>query len=182
MNSPPAGMTNDRNCMLRRACGMAAALSAIALVASACSGGSGPGGSAASSSGPATYQQTVAYSQYMRGHGDPGFPDPQQGPGGAWLYPETPQTRQYFPGPGYNAAQQACKKLQPKGGLTPAERQAAINQLLELARCMRARGITSFPDPTTRGGGVGISLGGSGIDPNSPQFQGAQKACHMPRP
>ena len=114
----------------------------------------------------------------MQSHGDPGFPDPQQGPGGAWLYAETPQTRQYFSGPGFDEAQRACRKLQPNRGITPAEREAAIDQLLQLARCMRAHGISDFPDPTTSSRGVGISI--AGLAPNSPQFQAAAKACHIP--
>jgi hypothetical protein len=92
-----------------------------------------------------------------------------------------PQTQQYFTSPAFSAAQQACKKLQPNQQITPAQRKAALKQLLQLARCMRAHGITNFPDPTTHGGGVGLSIGPN-VDPDSPQFQAAQKACHMPRP
>jgi hypothetical protein len=36
---------------------------------------------------------------------------------------------------------------------------------------MRAHGLPSFPDPTRSG----LTL--SGIDPNSPRFQAAQKVC-----
>jgi hypothetical protein len=163
-----------------RRAGLTTAAAGIALAAAACGGGGSTGGSASSNSVADTQQHALAYSQCMQSHGDPGFPDPQQGPGGAWLYAETPQTRQYFTGPLFNEAQRACKKLQPNQGITAAERQAAIHQLLALARCMRAHGITNFPDPTTSGGGVGISLGATGIDPSSPQFQAAAKACHMP--
>lgn len=38
---------------------------------------------------------------------------------------------------------------------------------------MRAHGITNFPDPSGRG----INIGGTGINPRSPAFQTAQKAC-----
>jgi hypothetical protein len=163
-----------------RAAAVAAATAGIALLA-ACGGGpGGSGGSAASSSGPATYQQTLAYSQCMRSHGDPGFPYPQQGPGGAWAYPETPQDQSALSGPGFAAAQKACRKLQPPTGLSPAQRQAATNQALALSRCMRAHGITNFPDPTSNGQGIGINLGSAGIDPNSPQYRTAQQACHLP--
>jgi len=157
---------------------VAVAAAGIALLA-ACGGG-GPGGSAASSSGPATYQQTLAYSQCMRSHGDPGFPYPQQGPGGAWGYLATQQDQSAVSGPGFDAAQKACRKLQPPSGMSPAQRQAATNQGLALSRCMRAHGITNFPDPTSNGNGIGINLGSAGIDPNSPQYRAAQQACHMP--
>jgi hypothetical protein len=38
---------------------------------------------------------------------------------------------------------------------------------------MRSHGVPSFPDPTSRNGGVTISLGGSGMNPNSPQLRAA---------
>jgi hypothetical protein len=44
-------------------------------------------------------------------------------------------------------------------------------QLLKYARCMRAHGLSNFPDPTSSG----LSL--SGVDPNSRQFQAALKVC-----
>jgi hypothetical protein len=172
----------NRSTRPRRAGIVAAALAATALLAAACSGGtSSTRASTASHSIPDTQQQELAYSQCMRSHGDPGFPDAKPGPGGAWLYPVTPQTQQYFSGAGYSAAQHACKKLQPNHQITPAERQAALKQLLQLSRCMRAHGVTNFPDPTTNGGSVGLHIGAS-MDPDSPQFQAAQKACHMPGP
>ena len=47
-----------------------------------------------------------------------------------------------------------------------------------MSRCMRSHGVPNFPDPKfPSGGGVGIQLNGNGIDPNSPAFQAAQKAC-----
>jgi hypothetical protein len=54
---------------------------------------------------------------------------------------------------------------------------AAPGQDPELAfsRCMRAHGVTNFPDPTGHGG---LTIRpGAGIDPQSPAFQAAQKAC-----
>lgn len=41
---------------------------------------------------------------------------------------------------------------------------------LPFARCMRAHGVPNFPDPDGQAGQLGP---GSGIDPNSPQFQSA---------
>jgi hypothetical protein len=42
---------------------------------------------------------------------------------------------------------------------------------------MRSHGVPSFPDPTSNGG-VSIQVQpGNGIDPNSPAFQSAQRAC-----
>jgi hypothetical protein len=44
---------------------------------------------------------------------------------------------------------------------------------------MRRHGITNFPDPTfDANGGAQIKLGrASGLDPDDPKFQAAQKAC-----
>jgi hypothetical protein len=53
-------------------------------------------------------------------------------------------------------------------------------QALAYAKCMRAHGITNFPDPTVqdsaRSKGVGFNLG-AGIDTHSSQFQSASKQC-----
>jgi hypothetical protein len=43
---------------------------------------------------------------------------------------------------------------------------------LKLSQCMRAHGVPNFPDPN----GQGV-VQGSGIDPNSRQFQKAQQTC-----
>ena len=46
--------------------------------------------------------------------------------------------------------------------------------------CMRSHGVPNFPDPSSGGG---ISIGpGSGIDPSSPKFQAAQRACQKVLP
>ncbi len=45
--------------------------------------------------------------------------------------------------------------------------------LLAFAQCMRENGIPNFPDPAEDG----ISLGGTSIDRNSPEFKAAEKAC-----
>jgi hypothetical protein len=66
--------------------------------------------------------------------------------------------------------------------MTAAQQRQALSQALKFSACMRAHGVPSFPDPTTRNGGVTISLGGSGMNPNSPQFQSAQRACRSLMP
>jgi hypothetical protein len=59
------------------------------------------------------------------------------------------------------------------GGASPSP--SGTNLGLELARCMRAHGITNFPDPSASGA---IQLApGSGLNPQSPAFQAAQAAC-----
>jgi hypothetical protein len=82
----------------------------------------------------------------------------------------------------FQAASKDCRHLLPNGGQpTPAEQAKALAQALKMSQCMRSHGITDFPDPQSgAGGSIRISLHnspGSDLNPNSPQFQAAQKAC-----
>jgi hypothetical protein len=58
----------------------------------------------------------------------------------------------------------------PRSGF--AIQTANPQKALKLAECMRANGVPNFPDPNGQG-----LIQGSGIDPNSPQFQKAQQKC-----
>ena len=90
--------------------------------------------------------------------------------GGGVGFIVTPDTRGRLP-----AAQHACRKLLPKGGLpapTPAQNAQFVAQALKLSQCMRSNGVPNFPDPTSHGLHIG-----NNIDPQSPQFQAAQKKC-----
>jgi len=46
---------------------------------------------------------------------------------------------------------------------------------LKVSECMRSHGVSTFPDPS--GGAGGFNLNGSGINPQSPAFQSAQRTC-----
>ena len=67
------------------------------------------------------------------------------------------------------------------GSSHKASGSAANSVGLKLANCMRAHGVPNFPDPS--GAGSGFNLG-SGINPQSPAFQSARRACARlaPRP
>jgi len=84
----------------------------------------------------------------------------------------------------YPAADEACRKLLPNGGIpTAAERAQGLAQLLELAVCMRAHGIRDFPDPTSSGIQIPIRPGmPSDLEPDNPRFQAAEKACRRFQP
>jgi hypothetical protein len=59
---------------------------------------------------------------------------------------------------------------------TPAEALAAS----KAARCMRSHGVPSFPDPSSQPGVLKGHFGftaGSGIDPDTPQFEAAYAYC-----
>jgi hypothetical protein len=58
------------------------------------------------------------------------------------------------------------------------------SRMAAFSACMRSHGVPKFPDPQFPGGrGISIQIGPStGIDPQSPQFQAAKKACQSDFP
>ena len=167
---------------LRRAAFGAIVLLPIALFAAACGGGAVAPGVAslgsttvttsalgtASSGGDANlqqaYQAQLAYAECMCSHGEPGFPDPVLKSHGLTFGAgnDIDQHSQQF-----ISASTTCKRLVPNGGPpSAAQIQAAVAHLLKYAQCMRAHGITNFPDPTVSSGDIGITL--KGLDPKSP--------------
>lgn len=67
-------------------------------------------------------------------------------------------------------------------GGTPASSQTAnSSKLAQFAQCMRAHGLSDFPDPT--GGHLNLRITkGSDLNPNSPAYQTAFKACKSLEP
>jgi hypothetical protein len=136
----------------------------------------GPGGS-----GPhavMNVQNGAKFAACMRKNGVPNFPDPSSsgtvsiGPSSG-IDPSSPK---------FQSAQQKCRKLLPNGGQpTPAQIAKMQAGALAFSKCMRAHGVTNFPDPTfSGGGGIGIHIQAgskSGLDPNNPTFRAAQQAC-----
>ena len=147
--------------------GLAAAIAGIALVAAACGGG------ASTTAGQTAYQKGLNFAQCMRSHGLPGFPDPNsQG-----IFITTRENAGDFTGPRFQPANKACAHLEGPG-MSAAQRQATIHRALKFAACMRAHGITNFPDPVVKNDKIGLGFTpASGINPNSPQFQSAQQRC-----
>jgi hypothetical protein len=155
--------------------GLPVALAALGVVVAGCGGGSNSPSSdpAASGGGSSDSTKAVQYAQCMRKNGVPSFPDPVNGqlqlqatPGGA-LDPTSPQ---------FQAAQQACKSLEPPGLQSgSAQSNQQQSQALKFASCMRKNGVPDFPDPQSQNGG--IIMGGGDVDPNSPQFKSAMAAC-----
>jgi hypothetical protein len=175
--------------LLVAGCGDSSSSPGVAHLSSSTSGESAANDAGASSpaSGPPSQQQMVAFAQCMRSHGVPEFPEPVEGKlliqrsdHNGHVTGINPQAAQF------QAAQKACAKLAPNGGKppSPAEQAKMQEKALQFSQCMRTHGVPNFPDPefSHSGGGVGIRIGskqgGPGrIDPNSPQFQAAQKAC-----
>jgi hypothetical protein len=121
----------------------------------------------------------------VRSHGVPNFPDPTNGELRLQVQ-KTPSSTSVngleVNGPAFQSALQACRSYLPNGGHPSAAQTAqAKAKALAMSRCMRSHGVPNFPDPQFQsgpgGGGVGIRIGGAGINPSSPAFQAAQKAC-----
>jgi hypothetical protein len=162
---------------------------AAGLVVAACGGASGPGvasiGSTTTTSpavgtaNPTAFQSpqkeyayALSYAECMRTHGVPDFPDPVQSSHSFSFNPKADSNS-----PRFSSANNACKRLLPNDGGPPTAAQIAAEttKLLKYARCMRTHGVPGFPDPTVKPGLFGFSL--RGVEPNSAQFQAAQKAC-----
>ena len=166
----------------------AAAVVALGVTAAACSGGSksptlanGSGTTTTSAaraggSSSATEQgKALAYSQCMRRHGVPNWPDPVLTPSGDYGFRTAgidPQS------PAFQTALQACKALYKWGAtdqqLSPAQQRA----WLTWAKCIRSHGVPNLADPTFSGSEVHLSDGGS----SSPQLQSAVDACKSQMP
>jgi hypothetical protein len=122
------------------------------------------------------YTQALAFSQCMRAHGVSKFPDPSQNGG---LLIQGGPGQGLDPGsPAFKAAQEACKSKLPNGGNPQAVSAAQRQKALQFSQCMRAHGISNFPDPTFSGPRVQLKISAeTGINPSSPAFEAAQKAC-----
>lgn len=184
--------------LLVAGCGGSSSSPGVAQLASSTSSSADPssGGSSSpeSESSASAQQKMVAFSQCMRSHGVPEFPEPAEGrllihssDHNGHVTGVNPRSAQF------QVASKACAKLAPKGGKppSPAEQAKLQEKALQFSQCMRTHGVPNFPDPefSRSGGGVGIRIGGrkggpSRIDLSSPQFQAAQKACQsiMPGP
>jgi hypothetical protein len=121
----------------------------------------------------------LEYAQCMRDHGID-MPDPQSSADGRGVLIGGPAggKAKFNPNtPAFKTAEKACKKYMDavRPNLTPAQQQEMQQQMLEMVRCMREHGV-NIPDAAA--GGEGVRIGpGTGVDPESPTFQRAQKAC-----
>jgi hypothetical protein len=170
-------------------------LVAVALFATSCShsssgrgvanvgsstGSSGSPGAGGSTSSPSA----VAYSACMRSHGVLNFPDP----GSDGQVPKADAQNFGISASQLQAAQRACQDLYPATSLaqcqgtgicSPAARQALLSRMRDFANCMRAHGISNWPDPTVDSlGRLGFRGPGADVPPGSPTDHAANHECH----
>jgi hypothetical protein len=143
-------------------------------------------GSSAKPSHGAGLDPGIKYAACMRANGVPNFSDPSGG-GGVQI-PNSVDVNS----PAFQHAQKACRSLMPGGGgPSPATGDQKLT-MLRLSQCMRAHGVSGFPDPVSSPPaspvGMAMAFGRPGsfivvpqtLDPQSPAFKTAAKACHFP--
>ena len=159
---------------------VAAATIAAATVIAAC-GSSAP--SSSSSSAPPTQaqiqqeqQDAVRFSDCMRSHGVPTFPDPTTSPRDfkQALNPSVTHS------PAFQSAYTACAHLLPRDGQpnqSPPPSHAQIAAELAFAGCLRSHGFPNFPDPSRSGQLTHEMLANAGINLHQPAVVQAADAC-----
>jgi hypothetical protein len=136
---------------MRRTLRPLGALAVIAMVGliSAC-GSNAPASTSTDSNGgnntTATTQKAVKFAQCMRSRGVPKFPDP--GASGKFTIDAIANGSSLDTStPAFTQALSACKDLEPAGftgGTRSTQQQSAA---LKFAQCIRANGVSDFPDP-----------------------------------
>lgn len=163
-----------------------AVLAGTALLAAACGGQASTVGTAgAGTVKGGTYKQALAYTQCMRAHGVPAFPDPS--PQGNFSGSQTRIIAHSVPQAG--DANLQCRPLLPNGGFQGSATQLqqyqeqAMRHALKYVACMRTHGFPDFPDPQPAPDGYGVNVNTpSSIDQYSPQYAAADKTCNGPPP
>ena len=143
-------------------------------VATALSGA--PAASSSPSSDPTPDKDTaLKFSQCMRRQGLTWFPDPDADGRMSIAVPSGTAKAKV------DAATEACKQYAPAGPAKGKIDPQAIEQMRQLAKCMRENGVPNFPDPAADGG---LAIDGSklGTGPGDPTFDKAEAACskYMP--
>jgi hypothetical protein len=158
-------------------------IAALSLLAAGCGGGGASGvasvASTTTSATTAPQNELLAFSNCMRSHGVPDFPDPQRFVGG-----NVKLTLNQFgtSSPQFQAAMSACNHLLPtKGGSgsqeTAQQQRTRVADGLSFAKCVRSHGVSRFPDPTAQGQLTVELVQAQGIDVHAPAVLRAVQAC-----
>jgi hypothetical protein len=152
-----------------------------ALLIAGCGGGTKPQNPANSGGGPRGNGAQAAYrfSACMRNHGVSNFPDPVVHSSAGSQSVGIKVDPSITGSPAFTSAQKACQSILPTA--SPSQQasndRAKEEHLLAFARCMRAHGITSFPDPDPQGNIRPDRLSAAGVDLQSPAVQKAAYTC-----
>jgi hypothetical protein len=169
MNETTGGWQRWCRVWPRRA-GVLAVTAGIVLLA-ACGGSP----SSASDTGASSqYQQNLAFTQCMRSHGLPDFPDPNANGHG---FGNQQQQQQEESNPHLGTAYNDCHHLLPSP--PSSSRKKVIpsqTQLVRFSQCMRSHGVPDYPDPNPNAS-IRTELAQLGINPDSPPFQATLRTC-----
>jgi hypothetical protein len=159
----------------------------LALAGASCAAVLAACGSTGTSSRAASGDPAIKEAECMRSHGVTSFPDPS--PGGPSVVPNSINTE----APAFQSAQKACARLLAGGSSQGSAAESSKLELLNLAKCMRAHGLPSSPDPTTSpppappaGSHTGNAIGIGGVylqlPRQSPAIKRAAAACGFKMP
>jgi hypothetical protein len=167
---------------MRTSVGIAALLLTVGLVG--CGGndnGSGVASANGSTSSPTSSatpgggndrDADLRFAQCMRENGVPKFPDPDAN-GGVGI----DLNKLGVDKATVDAAQEKCKKYAPNGGELQQLDAEQLEQLRQMAQCMRENGFPDFPDPSDEG----LQLNANEHpewSPDNPRFKAAQEKCN----
>ena len=147
----------------------------LVLLTAACAGsGSHPSSDARGSGGTrSTSARLLAYSNCMRSHGVPNYPDPDS----SGQIPQTQLKNLRVSVSVVRAANSHCDHLIPaQPGINEPFSAQQQHEYLRAAACMRAHALPNFPNPTFSGNQVQFPIP-PGIDTNAPQFRRARQVC-----
>ena len=116
----------------------------------------------------------IKYARCMRENGMTWFPDPQNGRTAVRVPSNVDPEKM-------KAAEQACRQYAPNGGERAQMNPEDLEQVRQMARCMRETGVPNFPDPKPDGS---LEINGDllGTGPGEPTFDKAEQLCSKYRP
>lgn len=149
----------------------------LGLAATACGSGT-PSRPSGSSSAKGPGGAAFAFAQCMRSHGVSGFPDPivKTTANSASVSQVAPAS--LASSPHFKSASRACAHLEAAAqGAGPQRGGPPKSVLLAFARCLRAHGISGFPDPSGQGQLTPAMLSAAGVNVHTQQFFNAGRSC-----
>lgn len=152
-------------------------IATAALAAAAC-GSAGPAPSTGQSSSSDPGASAYRYADCMRTHGVTSFPDPHVHVNGNQVSVIQQLPPSAAASPRFKSAEHACQGIIPAPGNAGQSGQSQQRQVFfAFARCMRAHGVSDFPDPSPQGQITPAMLSTSGVDLHSRQFLSAALGC-----
>jgi hypothetical protein len=166
----------------KRVAAVMSVMTAAALLATACGGSPSSTRSSGSqaAAGATSSLSAVNYSQCMRAHGVPNFPDPDS----KGQIPKLTSGQVEVSDSQLDTARKACQDLWPYQPLSGAQLQRQMAENLKFAQCMRSHGLPKFPDPTNSDGVVVfvVSISRDGFDPHSQPILAKAQECQQVLP